>query len=162
MNKKLKYVASFFLMIVLILSATIFQRKRNEIDNFKCTNQSRYYIFNNDVEYDFYVVQTLQLYNDNTGFISFNGKVIREGITQSVSRKILLNDGKKIDGHTFKYRNGGIRKLSVDYVDDKVFRLLLSEVSIDDSIIIFERQKVDSKAWLIGNPDAWVLTCVEY
>lgn len=132
------------------------------ISNFKCTNQSRYRITRNSVVYDFYVKQTIQLYEDNTGFISFNGKVVGGDVTQSVSRKILLRDGHQIDNHTLQYQNDGIRRLPADHVEDDIFQILLAEVSGDDATLIFERERIDNHARLIGNPDARVLTCVEY
>ena len=119
------------------------------ISNFKCTNQSRYRITRNSVVYDFYVKQTIQLYEDNTGFISFNGKVVG-------------GDGHQIDNHTLQYQNDGVRRLPADHVEDDIFQILLAEVSGDDATLIFERERIDNHAWLIGNPDAWVLTCVEY
>ena len=72
--------------------------------------------------YDFYVKQTIQLYEDNTGFISFNGKVVGGDVTQSVSRKILLRDGHQIDNHTLQYQNDGVRRLPADHVEDDIFK----------------------------------------
>lgn len=132
------------------------------INNFKCTAQSRYRIIRNNSAYNFYITQTIQLYQDNTGFISFNGKVVSGGTTQSIGRKVLLRDGYLIDNHTLKYQNAGVRKLATDSIDDAAFQMLLNEVSGDDKTIIFERERIDNDAWLIGNPDAWVFTCVEY
>lgn len=134
----------------------------NNINNFKCTSQSRYRIARDEAVYNFYTTQTIQLYKNNTGFISFNGKVVNSGVTQSVSRKVLLRDGYLIDNHTLKYQNAGVRKFATDSIDDAVFQMLLNEVSGDGATIIFERERIDNEAWLIGNPDAWVFTCVEY
>lgn len=158
---KIKRIMSMGLVLIAVCLFVSFNYVRG-ISNFKCTNQSRYRITRNAAVYDFYVQQTIQLYEDNTGFISFNGKMVSGPVTQGVSRKILLRDGYQIDNHTLKYQNDGVRKLPADKVDDEIFQLLLAEVSGDDTTLIFERERIDNHSWLIGNPDAWVLTCVEY
>lgn len=158
---KIKWIVCMGLVLIAVCLGVSFNYAHG-ISNFKCTNQSRYRITRNSVVYDFYVKQTIQLYEDNTGFISFNGKVVGGDVTQSVSRKILLRDGHQIDNHTLQYQNDGVRRLPADHVEDDIFQILLAEVSGDDATLIFERERIDNHAWLIGNPNAWVLTCVEY
>lgn len=154
-------ISLILIAVIMICFAAVYNHMHS-VNTFKCTSQSRYHIAKNEADYNFYLTQTLQLYKDNTGFISFNGKAIHDGVVQNVNRKVLLSDGFQIDNHTLKYHNAGMRKLATDRISNDTFQILFTEFSNDESTLILERKRIDHNAWLIGNPDVWVLTCVEY
>ncbi|WP_275554755.1 hypothetical protein [Mixta sp. Marseille-Q2659] len=154
-------ISLILIAVIMICFAAVYNHMHS-VNTFKCTSQSRYHIAKNDADYNFYLTQTLQLYKDNTGFISFNGKAIHDGAVENVNRKVLLSDGFQIDNYTLKYHNAGMRKLATDSISNDTFQILFTEFSNDESTLILERKHIDHNAWLIGNPDVWVLTCVEY
>jgi len=55
-----------------------------------------------------------------------------------------------------------VRKAGADDLPDGEFQKLLMEVSGDEFVFLFERRRIDEKAWIVGNPNNWFMTCAEY
>lgn len=150
------------LLLLSVCSAIAYNSLRN-IDNFKCVSQSRYRIARDDNAWtDFFVTQNLQLYADHTGFISFVGHAVNNGVDYKINRKVKLKDGFMIDDHTFHYTIEAVRKVGADNLPVSEFQTLLMEVSGDEAVFLFERERIDENAWILGNPNNWFMTCAEY
>lgn len=155
-------VVSGALLLLSVCSAIAYSNFR-AIDNFKCVSQSRYRIARNDDTFtDFFVTQNLQLYSNHTGFVSFVGHAISDGVDYKINRKITLKEGFMIDDHTFHYMIDAVRKVGADNLPGSEFQKLLMEVSGDEAIFLFERERIDENAWILGNPNNWFMTCAEY
>jgi len=149
--------------LIMLLIGTDYFRKRTEAFPFRCATFTRYELSRKEGNHlDFAVTQDLRFQNHDSGYLLLNGQVTSGNNTTLLNRRLILNNGDKIDYDTYRYQIGKIITSSTDTTPNVIFNMLLAELTLDPSYLQLDVVKVDEKSFLIGGPLSYLFTCQRY
>ncbi|MBJ9136102.1 FidL-like protein [Citrobacter farmeri] len=112
--------------------------------------------------YDFYISQDIRFQSLKEGYMLFNGTFEKDGKQYHLNRTMILKNGKKIDSDTYRYNIEGIKISSTDDTPTEKFEHLLTEFTLDPSLLEIDLINLEGENYLINGPVSSPFTCIRY
>jgi hypothetical protein len=124
-------VCALVVLLLVIFSGIYFLNYQTQNYPFRCSTFSRYELSRSAVKnIEFAVSHDLRFETENDGYLLLNGQATVDGQTFILNRRIVLNNGAKVDNDTYKYKIDKIIKSTIDNTPDESFNLLLGEITL--------------------------------
>ncbi|WP_442796985.1 FidL-like protein [Pantoea vagans] len=150
------------LLLVIFAGINYFKPQAGDLP-FRCSAFSRYDLSRHDgIRTEFTVSQDLRFIDLNSGYLLLNGQVTSGQEVTMLNRRIALSEGHKIDSDTYRYKIRTIITSTNDTTPDRLFNLLLAEITLDPTYLQLDITQVDNKTYLIGGPLSYLFTCQRY
>ncbi len=155
-------LAVMILLALISLGAVTFMRHVDDFP-FRCSTFTRYDLSRKEgVSIEFALKHDLRFQDKSSGYLLLNGQVTYGDKVTTLNRRIILNQGDKIDYDTYRYHIDNIIKSSTDNTPDAAFNHLLAELMLDPSSLQLNVVQLDKKTYLIGGPLSHLFTCQRY
>jgi len=106
--------------------------------------------------------QDLRVFDDQTGEISFNGRVIYNKKNMIFNRKIKLSDASRLDSNTFKFTIKNKVKSLTDNTPDEILDVLLDEYTASQHTLQIDLNEIMNGVWVISTPTSFISVCHIY
>lgn len=156
-------VAFMLAALVALFIATAWFTHRAESYPFRCATFNRYDLSRHEGKrLEFAVTQDLRFQNKNSGYLLINGQATNGDVDTILNRRIILTQGEKTDGNTYRYQINKVVTSSTDTTPDGMFNALLAELTLDPTYLQLDIVKVDEKTYLMSGPLSYLFTCQRY
>ena len=155
-----KYMALFVLLFFFIAIAVFY--KPIFPYPFKCYGFTEYNLMFEDNKVQLNLSQDLRVFDDQTGEISFNGRVIYNKKNMIFNRKIKLSDASRLDSNTFKFTIKNKVKSLTDNTPDEILDVLLDEYTASQHTLQIDLNEIMNGVWVISTPTSFISVCHIY
>lgn len=129
---------------------------------FKCYGFVEYNLVLDNKPVQLNISQDIRLFDDATGALSFNGRVVYDNHEMILNRKIKLTDASRLDEDTFKFKIHRTEKSLSDNTPDEMYNLLMNEYSASQNSLQIDLIELISEVWVISSPTAFIMICKAY
>jgi hypothetical protein len=156
-------LASVLVAVTLIAIGTMTFIHDADAFPFRCSTSTHYDLSRKEGSHnEFALIMDLRFQDKTSGYLLLNGQVNYGNVVATLNRRIILNQGDKIDYDTYHYHIENIVTSPTDNTPDAVFNDLLAELTLDPSYLQWDVVQVDTRTYLIGGPLSYLFTCQRY